>query len=262
MRTKRQVARRRGLLVLVVAAVLGVGVLGVRQGLRPRAGLPAPVSQLLLECFSPVVQTAGRARNALTPDPPAPVDPLTPVSLARLRAVEDENRQLRAVLALRDHLPTGAVAAEVTARHDVPWLGTLLIDKGRADGVAPRMVALAPEGVVGMVLEVSPHTAKILPLTDPACSMGAMSERTKAPGVLKGERDGRCRLVYLTGQADVRPDDTVISSGLGGIVPKGLPLGRILSVRSDPTLSSREATVQPAVDVSTLEMVVLVQRGE
>jgi len=258
-RTKQRVARRRGLLGLVGILLGLVGVLGWRQLLQPRAGLPAPVAQLLLECYTPVLRAGGRVYAARQPAPPAPAG-MTPAGAARLRALEEENRQLRGLLALRDRLPAGALAAEVTGRHAVPWLGLLTIDKGTRDGVAPRMVALAPAGVVGAVMTASSHSAQLLPLTDPACGIGAMLARTKVPGVLKGDRDGRCRLVYLPGTADVRPGDLVVTSGLGGIFPAGFPLGQVISVTSDRTLSSRAAVVQPAVELAAVTMVVLLRR--
>lgn len=262
MRTKRQVARQRGLLAVGLVMLGVVLALGWRQLRHPRAGLPVPVEQLLLECVAPAINAAGRLRNAATPDAATPADPLTPVGTARLRALEEENRRLRALLALRDRLPAGAVAAEVTGRHEVPWQGMLIVDKGSADGVTPRMVALAPEGVVGEVMTVAPHSAKLLPLTDPACGIGAMTARASVTGVLKGDRDGRCRLIYLTGEADVRAGDAVITSGLGGLYPRGLPLGQVTRITHDPTLSSRVAAVAPAVDLAKVEMVVLITRPE
>lgn len=184
---------------------------------------------------------------------------MTAVGEARLRQLEEENRELRAALALRDRLPTRAITAEVIGRSLLPWEGNLLLGIGAADGVEPHMVALTPDGVLGQVTTVTAHTAEILPLTDPQSGIAAMTERTKSPGVLKGDRDGKCQLNYLSGDADVKPGDRVLTSGLGEYFARGLPLGAISEVTNNTTLSSRIATITPTVNPATVVLVVLVK---
>ena len=268
MRRKQEIARRRALLVLVgVLAGLIVG-LGWWQARARRASDPAPFEQLLREFMAPSVRAAGGLRNTLAPDETFNTAPLTTVSQARLRALEEENRRLRAVLGLRDKLPEGALIAEVISRARLPGQGDLVVDKGTRDGVAIRMVAVTPEGVVGQVVDVSSRTARILPLTDAASHVAAMLERTKTPAILDGDREGLCRLVNLPGQVDVRAGDLVVTSGLGSIFPKGperafpsgLPLGRVIAITQDEAMSARTATVQPAVDLARVELVVLITR--
>ena len=193
------------------------------------------------------------------PAPQYAVTPLTAVGMERLRQLEEENRQLRAALGLRDRFPTRALAAEVIGRNNVPWEGNLLIGKGSADGVLPHMVAVVPDGVLGQVAEVSAHLAKIMLVTDTASGLPAMTVRTQAPGVVKGDGTGQCRLLYLDGNADVLPGDRVITSGLGLVFPRGLPIGEVTGVTSNATLSSRIAAVTPTVDPTKVEFVVLVK---
>lgn len=234
--------------------------LGGWQWLAHRAHRTSPIEQLTLEILSPSIRAAGKARNRLTPDKPEQTDPLTPTGLAHLRRLEAENLRLRALLALRASLPQGGMAAEIVGRNNIPWQGKLLLDKGASEGVELQMVAVTPEGVLGQVDSVTAHTATLLPLTDHGSGIGAMTERTHAPGILKGAGTNLCQLVELSGQFDVREDDTVVTSGLGEIFPKGLPLGRITSVTRNPLLTSRTAVVQPAADPVTAEMVLLVKR--
>lgn len=247
------------MLVLAVVLVALAGVLGAWQVLARRAQASSsqplsPVEQLLLEFLAPSVRAAGSLRNRLTPGPQYQTQPATAVGLARLRALEAENARLRALLALRDTQPAGAVAAEIIGRE-----GYLLVGSGSADGVAPRMVALTPDGVLGQVVSVTPHTARILPLTDRDSGIGAITARTHATGVVKGTGGAICQLQYLDGGDDVHAGDQVLTSGLGAIFPRGLPLGTITAVTRDAALSTRTATLTPAVNPHMAEMVVLLQ---
>ena len=261
MRKRQQIARRRGTAALVLVLAGLIAGLGWWQAHARRQGTTAPFVLLLREFLSPSVRAAGGLRNMLTPDPQYTTAPMTEVSQARLRALEEENRRLRALLGLRDGLPAGALTAEVIARERDPWQGNLTIDKGAKDGVAADMVAITPEGVVGRVVEQpGAHTAVIMPLTDTASHIGALLERAKIPGMLHGDRDGLCKLDHLPGTADLQVGDLVVTSGLGSVFPRGLPLGRITAMHRDPAISARTATVQPAVDLSRVEMVVLIRK--
>jgi len=266
------VVRRRGTVALIVVLAGLIAGLGWWQARARDHGNAAPFEKLLREFLAPSVRVAGELRNTLTPDQSFITGPLTEVNQARLRALEEENRRLRALLALRDQLPAGTLVAEVIARQREPWQGNLILDKGTLDGMAARMVAITPDGVVGEVVDVTAHTAAVIPLTDTASGIGALLERTKTPGILHGDRDGLCRLDHLPGTADVRVGELVVTSGLGSIVPKlvtprpdspfvkGLPLGRVTAVIRDPAISARSAFVQPAVDLARVEMVVLIQK--
>lgn len=237
---------------------LAVG-LGLWQALARRAQLPSPVDQLLLEFLAPSIRAAGSLRNRLTPGPHYDVTPNTAAGLARMRALEAENTRLRALLALRDTAPVSAATAEIIGRSNSPWQGYLLIGSGAAEGVAPHMVVLTPDGVLGQVATVGRQTAKVIPLTDRESGIGAMVERSHVKGVLKGSGEATCQLQYLAGDADVRIGDQVLTSGLVQIFPRGLPLGRVTAVTHDATLSTRTATVIPAANPETAEMVVVLQ---
>ncbi|MHB0938436.1 MAG: rod shape-determining protein MreC [Armatimonadota bacterium] len=261
MRKRRQVARRRGAVVLIVALAGLIAGLGLWQARARAHGETAPFVLLLREFLSPSVRAAGGLRNTLAPDPSYATAPMTGISQARLRALEEENRRLRALLGLRDALPAGALVAEVIGRQRDPWQGNLTIDKGAKDGVAAEMVAITPEGVVGRVVEQpTAHTAVIMPLTDTASHVGALIERTNTPCMLHGDRDALCKLDHLPGTADLQVGDQVVTSGLGSIFPRGLPLGRITQITRDPVISARTAAVQPVVDLSRVEMVVLIRK--
>lgn len=257
--THKRGAQRRLLLffsLLFLLLVIGLGWWAARAR---RVNYPAPFEQLGLELVAPSLRIAANVRRQLEPAPQYAVTPLTAVGMERLRQLEEDNRQLRAVLNVRDRLPTRAMVAEVIGRNNVPWEGNLLIGKGSADGVVPHMVAVVPDGVLGQVAEVSTHLAKIMLITDTVSGVPAMIARTRAPGVVKGDGAGKCRLLYLGGDADILPGDRVITSGLGLIFPCGLPIGTVTAIASNATLSSRIAAISPVVDPARVEFVVLVK---
>lgn len=238
-----------------MACIVGYG---LWQARAHQAHTLTSVDALLIELLSPSVRAASALRNALMADSPdRPIE--SPVGLARLRQLEAENRELRAALTLRDTLPTRGIAAEVIGRGSMSWQDYLLLGKGRDEGLAPCMVVLTPSGVLGQVASVTAHTAVVLPLTDAASGIGAMTVRTGATGVLKGSREGACHLVYLSGKADIQPGDQVVTSGLGQVFPAGLPLGTVAAVTATTAVFSKDAHVLPATDPATVRIVVVVK---
>ncbi len=185
-----------------------------------------------------------------------------------LQELTQENARLRALLDLKASLsallpyPAGAVAARVIARSPATWWSGVLLDKGSADGVKANMIAMAPSGLVGRVSSVTPHTATVNLLTNPDSAVGGMVERASsrdagvAFGVV-GQTD--LSMEFFDAQADVQPGDTIVTSGLGGIFPKGLPVGQVVSVAAPRYGEVRTAVVAPAVDLANLEEVLLVQ---
>lgn len=254
MRVMQRAARRRRLLALVIGLLLLVGGLGYWQARARQVGKRAPFDRFLEEFLAPGQQVAGTLRNAASPDPQYTVDPLTPVGLERLRAAEEENARLRKLLELRDTTVKGAKTAEVISRE-----GYLVLNKGRAEGVETSMVVLTPDGVLGQVTAVNSHTADVLPLTDSTSGIGAVTMRGRAFGVLNGGQDGRCRMEYVAGSADIQPGDIVVTSGLSRIFPAGLPLGTVESVTNGTAVSSRIAFIAPAANPAQAEFVLLVK---
>lgn len=251
-------ARRRGTLVLIGAFLILTAVLGWWQARARQQGRHSPVERLLLQLLLPPTRLAGGIRNQLSTDPTYPTDPVrTPLGMSRYHEMETEIQQLRATLRLRDSLPNAAIPADVIARGLSPWQCYLVLGQGRTDGVRPHQIALTPDGVLGQVITADADSAQVLLLTDRASSIGAMIERTRVTGVLKGDRLGRCQLCYLPGAADVQPGDDIVTSGLSEYYPKGLPLGKVTAVHDDPTLSSRTATVIPTANPATAEVVML-----
>lgn len=175
-----------------------------------------------------------------------------------LEQSQAENARLRRLLAFREKSPLPLLAAEVVALKPSVQADTLTLARGLADGARPHGTVLAPDGaLVGQILEASGRSCTVLMLTDTSSSVGAQVSRpglANGPvGICRGDRSGRLLLTYLAHEADVRPGDAVTTSGLGGVFPKGLPIGRVLSVTFDRTRSVKTAQIRPAADLDHLE---------
>ena len=180
---------------------------------------------------------------------------------AQVRQLERENRQLEELLRLKQARPDVAVAARVIGRTPDRWYQEIVIDQGSQDGVQVDMVAVAPAGVVGRVVAVTPHSARVLLITDPESGVGALVGRSGEAGVVYGRGGDSPELVMtlFAADADVRVGDDVVTSGLGPMFPPGLPIGTVTAVGRDPTGLGRQATVRPGAELNRLSAVLLLE---
>jgi rod shape-determining protein MreC len=174
-------------------------------------------------------------------------------------SVARENSRLTALLDLRETLPSDAVAARITSADASGLFHTATLNKGERHGVAKGFAVVAAGGVVGKVVATSPHAARILLLDDHASGVDALVRRTRARGIVEGGSKAGCRLKYVKRREDIRVGDKVITSGLDGIFPKGLPVGEIVHLGEEEHGLYRTAEVRPAVDFSKLEEVLVVE---
>lgn len=173
------------------------------------------------------------------------------------------NRRLKRLLALERELPTKAVAASVTARDASVWFQSLTLNKGEVDGIQVGMPVIAPEGVVGLISSTSLHASRVLLLTDPNSGIDVLVQRTRVRGILSGLLEQGTTLKYVKRSDDVRVGDRIVASGLDGVFPKGLPVGRVTSVSRKDRGLFLYAEVAPEADASRLEEVlVAVPSGE
>lgn len=178
--------------------------------------------------------------------------------LARLAELERENQRLAALLEFRARVEGTAYGARVIARDPGPLSTTLTIDRGARDTVTRGMAVLAPDGVVGRVVEVSHTASRVALLTDHNSGVDALIERTRARGVVQGGADGTCAMNYLHRDADVQIGDRVLTSGLDGVFPKGIVIGTVVELRRRHRGLLQSAVVQPSAALDRLEEVVLV----
>ena len=176
---------------------------------------------------------------------------------ARLAETEAENARLRTLLDFRRTLGGTLLTTRVIG-HDAAGLSrTLVVDQGSAAGIAKGAAVLAPEGIVGQVFQVSPHAARVLLVSDHNSGVDAVVQRTRGRGIVEGTADGRCGLKFVKRTEDLQVGDLVVSSGLDGIFPRGLPIGRIQAVDKQGQGLFQYAQIEPAVDAERLEEVVV-----
>ncbi len=175
--------------------------------------------------------------------------------LLRFEDVSSEAERLAAALRYAPP-PIGELrAADVVYLDFSSWLTTLVIYAGKGP-VRVDQVVLAPTGLVGRVVEVAPPYAKVQLLTDRSASVGALIVRTRRQGVLRGAGSGGLQLEYIPIQADVRSGDRVLTAGIDGIFPRGIPLGTVVAVKNRGQLF-HEIGVESAVDLRALDRVYL-----
>jgi rod shape-determining protein MreC len=175
----------------------------------------------------------------------------------RRRELELMNQRLKRLLALERRLPTRAVAAEVTGRDASAWFQSLTLNKGETDGLRTGMPVLAPEGVVGRISSTSVHAARVLLLTDPNSGVDVLVQRTRVRGIVSGLLEQGATLKYVQRAEDVRVGDRVVTSGLDGIFPKGMPVGRVTRVARKNGGLFLHAEVTLAADASRVEEVLV-----
>jgi rod shape-determining protein MreC len=194
-------------------------------------------------------------------------------AVRRGEALQAENARLRSLLGFQRAQPMRLVLGEVIARGDTTgWWRTVRINRGSADGVQPNRAVMNLDGVVGRTTAVSRHTADVLLLTDPNSRIACKAPRTGALGIVVGAgvKPGGaecldillapepCRMEYVSKNAALDPDDVVVTSGLGGVYPEGLPVGRIADAELDKSRLFQRATVIPAARLGALRYLFVV----
>ena len=180
------------------------------------------------------------------------------LQMNRYREADLANERLRALLNFKKSIATPLLPAELVAFDPSGWFQTILIDKGRKDGVVQDMAVVSAEGLVGRVIGVGNHHAKVLLIIDGNSAVDAFIQRSRARGVLVGLGRELCLLEYVQRNEDVQLGDRVISSGMGGVFPKGLLVGTVREVVRGNSGLFQRVEVEPAVNFSRLEEVMVV----
>ena len=186
------------------------------------------------------------------------------VAVQQERTVAQQARTLQQLLDLRASTGFQTAAAMVIGSGADPEFRTMTIDKGTQDGLRTDMAVISPQGVVGRILMPTARAAKVQLIIDRDAAAGVMVERSRVLGVVTGVgntedlgfKAGLIELNYLPGSADVKRGDRVVTAGIDGIYPKGLPVGEIQS--AERVSGEWRIRVKPAVDFAALEAVLVV----
>jgi len=175
--------------------------------------------------------------------------------LDQYREAYARNRYLENELNFKKEENFPSLTARVIGKDPSFWFQTLIVDRGKSGGVIEGMVARTSAGVVGQVIQVSDNYSKILLTIAPSSAIDAMIQKNRVRGILKGASDKGYVLYYILKNADVVVGDRVVTAGIGGVFPSGLPLGTVSAVRSQRRGMFQEIEVTPVVDFGQLEMV-------
>jgi rod shape-determining protein MreC len=190
----------------------------------------------------------------------------------RVAALEEENLQFREALVasghlerivqMRENFEVPLLPSEVVGQDVFPWFRSILLDRGRSHEVLSGMPVVSDHGVVGLVTATSPHASRAMMLLDRQSAVDAIVQRSRARGIVRGRGTGELEFVFMVRGDDVQPDDVVITSGVGGVYPKGLRIGSITVVQTDEARLLHTGSVKPSVDFGRLEQVfIMLQRG-
>jgi rod shape-determining protein MreC len=168
------------------------------------------------------------------------------------------NERLQKLLQFREKLSSPSIAAEVIGQDPSSWFKSVTLNKGEKQGVRKGMAVIAPEGVVGQILKTAPYHSTVLLITDYNSAIDTIVQRTRAKAIVEGRGENRCQLKYLLRTEDVIVGDVVVTSGLGGNLPKGLMVGEIQKVDKREHGIFQYAELVPSVDLTRLEEVLVI----
>lgn len=184
----------------------------------------------------------------------------------QISELRQENARLQEIILTEERLKKlytlqakSGIIAQIIGRDPSSWFKSLLVDKGQLAGVKKDMVAIGSGGVVGRVIDVSAQTAKILLLTDPNSAVDVLIQRSRAQGILEGNVEDYCILKYVPKAEDIQVGDKVLTSGIGGVFPKGLMIGTVSRVDKKRAGIFQYVEVSPAVDFAKLEELLIIQ---
>ena len=180
------------------------------------------------------------------------------IANSRYRELLATQERIEELLQFKQTISRPVLAAQVIGLDPTGWFKSIIIDKGKRVGLRLDMPVVNAFGVVGRVVSVSPNYAKVLLIIDQNSAVDCLVQRSRDRGMLKGLMSEICTLDYVAKSDDVVKGDIVVTSGLGGVFPKGLPVGRVLTVKEMRGELFKEIEIKPAVDFSKLEEVLVI----
>ena len=180
------------------------------------------------------------------------------VEALQVTETDVENDRLRRLLGLQSRLPLKTTSAEIIAREWGGWVRSITVNRGRADNIARLTAVISPEGLVGRVIDVRGGASVIQVLTDPASTVGAHAVRTRTTGIVEGDPRGTIRLKYMAREGGgIQVGDLVVTSGAGGVFPRGIPIGRVRAIDDRGSALFHYAVLSPVVDFARVDEVLL-----
>ncbi|MDL2285850.1 rod shape-determining protein MreC [Desulfococcaceae bacterium OttesenSCG-928-F15] len=167
------------------------------------------------------------------------------------------NERLRHFLNFAEDDMGDVLVAEIVGKDPSPWFKSFVINRGSSDGVRIGLPVVAPEGIVGQIVDVTGRYSKVLLMTDRMSGIDALVQRTRSRGVVNGEGGPVCSFSYILRLHDIEKDDIVVSSGLDRVYPKGLRIGRVESLERKNEGLFQNVAIHPFVDFDRIEEVMI-----
>jgi rod shape-determining protein MreC len=191
---------------------------------------------------------------------------------SKLAQLAEENLQLREALvasgrleriaAIREEFEVPMLPSELVGVDASAWFRSVLVNRGRAHGVQSGMPVISEHGLVGLITSTSNSASKAMLVLDRQSAVDGIVQRSRSRGIVRGGGTDQLNFEFVVRESDVRIGDVVITSGLGGIHPKGIRIGEVTSVSDPGSDLLQTATLNPAVDFGRLELVfVMLRRG-
>ena len=185
--------------------------------------------------------------------------------LEQAELLEDahQGERLQAMLGFKEHYIYSTVPAQVFGSSGSVQAKVFYIDKGADNGLKRDMPVISPDGIVGKVRDVFPHTAQVLAINDQTSGAGVILQTTRIRGVLKGNAAGQLEIVGLLSDERIKPGEKVLTAGGDLIFPRGLPVGTVKKVVPDPDRDSFiDVMVTPAAHLDQLDEVLVITSTE
>jgi rod shape-determining protein MreC len=173
--------------------------------------------------------------------------------------VGDELKRLQDTLRIKASMPRQAKIARIIAHDPSTWNKSFVIDQGSDDGIQIDSPVVSEQGIVGRVIETTAKYSRVLLILDPDSSVGAIDSRSRVTGVAVGTGRNRLKLNYVDIGEDIQSGDPLVSSGLGGVFPKGYALGTVISKTQSDNGLYTQIEVVPAVDFAVLDYVFVLE---
>jgi rod shape-determining protein MreC len=178
--------------------------------------------------------------------------------IASLRETQQENLRLRKLLHFQEKLKVQSMVARVIAKDVSTEFRAIRLNRGESSGLHKNMAVITNEGVVGRIQRTTANTSDVVTIMDSNSAVDAIDVRSRARGVVEGMTDDSCQLRFVLRTDDIQPGDVMISSGLGGIFPKGVPVGVVSKVNRKPFGITQDVEIKPSVDLNRLEEVLVI----
>lgn len=238
---------------------------GAAEALRaPGAQALSPVQSLvkgIADTSGAFVETLGRLGLLLDENRQLrqQVDELQS-QLVSLQEAGEENRRLRALLEYKRDHPGWEYAPATVIAHDPNNLTqSLVIDHGAEDGMKKGMVVVANFGLVGKIVEVYPGTSKVLLVADPSSVISGQLQRSRAQGVVAGRADRSMEMQYIEKGVDVIAGEMVVTSGLGGGFPSGIPMAKVVDVIEKDQALFKTISLAPIASLDSVRDVLVIK---